>query len=66
MKVDSVSFASGAVIVVLGALVLVDSADAINVSGGWGAVVITGTLGLVLLVSGLMDRGADRRDRPDT
>jgi hypothetical protein len=66
MKVDLVSLASGTAIVVLGALVLVDSADAIEVSGGWGAVVLTGILGLVFLVGGLVDRGADHRDRPHT
>jgi hypothetical protein len=66
MKVDLVSLASGTAIVVLGALVLVDSADAIEVSGGLGAVVLTGILGLVFLVSGLVDRGADHRDQPHT
>jgi hypothetical protein len=66
MKVDQVSLVSGTAIVVLGVLVLVDSADAIEVSGGWGAVVLTGILGVIFLISGLMDRGADRRDRPHT
>jgi hypothetical protein len=60
MKVDLLSLASGAAIAVLGVLVLVDSADAIEVSGGWGAVVLTGALGVVFLISGLV--GHNRLD----
>ena len=66
MKVDFVSLASGTAIAVLGVLVLVDSANAVEISSGWGAVVLTGILGLVFLIGGLADRSSDRRDRPHT
>ena len=42
MKVDLVSLASGAVIAALGALVLLDSSGALDLSLGWIAVALTG------------------------
>jgi hypothetical protein len=55
LRFDSVSFASGAVIAALGALVLLDSTDGIDLSLGWGAVALTAAIGVILLVSGLAD-----------
>ena len=42
MKMDLVSLASGAVIAALGALVLLDSSGAVDISLGWIAVALTG------------------------
>jgi hypothetical protein len=61
VKFDGLSFVSGAVIAALGALVLLDSTDDIDLSLGWGAVVLTAAVGLILLVSGLSDT-AKRHD----
>ena len=62
MKVDLVSLASGAVIAALGALVLLDSSDAIDVSLGWIAVALTAAVGVIVLLSGLADGGPSRHD----
>jgi hypothetical protein len=62
VKFDLVSLASGAVVVALGALVLLDSSGALDVSLGWIAVVLTGAVGVILLLSGLLDGGGDRHD----
>jgi hypothetical protein len=61
MSVDRVSLASGAVIAVLGALVLLDSTNDIELSLGWIAVALTAAVGLILVVSGLTDT-ASRHD----
>jgi hypothetical protein len=55
VRYDRVSLASGAVIAALGALVLLDSTDEVDLSLGWAAVVLTTAVGVILLVSGLMD-----------
>jgi hypothetical protein len=55
LRVDILSLASGAVIAVLGALVLLDSTDDIDLSLGWVAVALTASVGLILLVSGMTD-----------
>jgi hypothetical protein len=62
VRVDLVSLVSGAMIALLGALVLLDSAGAIDISLGWIAVVLTGAVGAILLLSGLADGGASRHD----
>jgi hypothetical protein len=62
MRLDSVSLASGAVIAAHGAIVLLDSADAVDNTAGWLAVVLTAALGVVLLVSGLAGRNGGRHD----
>ena len=46
MKVDLVSLASGVVIAALGALVLLDSAGALDLSLGWMAVALTAAVGV--------------------
>ena len=58
---DVVSLASGAVIAALGALVLLDSSGALDLSLGWIAAALTGAVGVILLLSGLV-RGAERHD----
>jgi hypothetical protein len=62
MNVDLLSLTSGAVIAALGVLVLFDSSDAIHVSFGWGAVAVTAAVGVIVLVSGLVDRRPSRHD----
>ena len=52
MRPDLVSLASGAVIAALGALVLLDSSGALDVSLGWIAVALTAAIGTILLMSG--------------
>lgn len=61
MKPDLVSLASGAAIAALGALVLLDSSGAVDLSPGWAAVAVTAAVGSILLVSGLA-RGAPDHD----
>lgn len=53
MRFDPVSLASGAAIAALGAIVLVESSGAVDISLGWIAVALTAALGTILLVSGL-------------
>jgi hypothetical protein len=62
MRVDLVSLASGAVIAALGALVLLDSSGAVDLSLGWFAVALTGAVGAMLLLSGLVNEDAKRHD----
>ena len=62
MKIDLLSLASGAVIAALGVLVLIDSSDAVDVSFGWAAVAVTAAVGVILLLSGLVDRRPNRHD----
>jgi len=54
MRFDPVSLASGVVIAALGALLLIDSAGGFHISLGWMAVVLTGAVGLIFLLSGLI------------
>jgi hypothetical protein len=61
VRLDPVSLASGTVIAVLGAMLLVDSAGALEVSLGWMAVALTGSVGAILLLSGLLG-GRGRHD----
>jgi hypothetical protein len=62
MKLDLLSLASGAVITALGAAVLLDSSDVIELSLAWSAVVLTAAVGVIMLLSGLVDRPPDRHD----
>jgi hypothetical protein len=60
MRLDLLSLAAGAVIAALGALILLDSSGAIDLTVGWVAVALTGGVGGILLVGGLADGDADR------
>jgi len=62
MRVDLLSLGSGAVIAVLGAVILLDSSGAIDLPLGWLAVVLTGAVGVILLLSGLVGDGRSRHD----
>ena len=62
MRVDVLSLGSGIVLAALGALILLDSADAIDVSLGWIAVALTAAVGAILVFSGLAPRGPSRHD----
>jgi hypothetical protein len=62
MRVDALSLASGAAIAALGALVLLDSSGALDLSLGWLAVAVSAALGVILLVSGLVDGSRGRHD----
>jgi hypothetical protein len=62
VKLDLVSLASGAVVAALGAVVLLDSSSALDISLGWIAVVLTGAVGVILVLSGLVDGAGDRHD----
>jgi hypothetical protein len=61
MRVDLTSLVSGAVVAAIGALVLLDSSDAVELSLGWTAVALTGAVGAILVLSGLVD-SAKRHD----
>ena len=62
LRPDVVSLASGAVIAALGALVLLDSAGAIELTLGWLAVAVTAGVGVIVLLSGLIADGGERHD----
>ena len=62
MRPDPISLASGAVIAALGALVLLDSAGAIELTLGWLAVAVTAGVGVIVLLSGLIADGGERHD----
>jgi hypothetical protein len=62
VSVDLISLGAGAVVVAIGVLVLLDSSGAVNVTLGWMAVVLTGAVGAILLLSGLADGGTSRHD----
>jgi hypothetical protein len=53
LRVDILSLGAGAAIAVVGALVLLDSAGALNLSLGWMAVSLIGAVGTILVLSGL-------------
>jgi hypothetical protein len=61
MRADLVSLASGVLIAALGALVLLDSSGALDLSMGWLGVAVTGAVGAILLVAGLVG-SAERHD----
>jgi hypothetical protein len=61
VRFDPVSLASGTVIAVLGAVLLIDSSGALDISLGWMAVALTAAVGAILLLSGLVG-GGDRHD----
>jgi hypothetical protein len=62
IKVDIVLLGSGVVIAALGALLLLDSSGPLDVSPGWMAVLLTGAVGGILLLSGLLDGGPKGHD----
>jgi hypothetical protein len=62
MRIDPLSLGSGAVIAFVGALILLDSSGALEISLGWIAVVLTAAVGTILLLSGLVDGGPSRHD----
>jgi hypothetical protein len=53
MSVDLPSLGAGAATAVVGALVLLDSSGAVELSLGWMAVALTAVLGVILVLSGL-------------
>jgi hypothetical protein len=62
VKADVVSLGAGAVVAAIGALIALDSSGAIDLTLGWMAVVLTGAVGAILLLSGLADGGRSRHD----
>lgn len=62
VSIDPVSLGAGAVLVVIGLLVMLDSTGALSVPLGWMAVLLTAALGVILLLSGLVDGGSRRHD----
>jgi hypothetical protein len=53
MRVDILSLGAGAAIAVVGALVLLDSAGALDLSLAWVTVALIGAVGAILVLSGL-------------
>jgi hypothetical protein len=56
LRVDILSLGAGAAIAVLGALVLLDSSGALDLSFGWMAVALTGAVGAILVLCGVANR----------
>jgi hypothetical protein len=65
VRFDPVSLASGVVIAALGALLLVDSAGGFHVSLGWMAVVLTGAVGAIFMLSGLVRGNGGKNSERD-
>lgn len=55
--VDRVSLVAGLALGGLGVLLLLDQLDALELSFGWLGAALAATLGIVLLASGLQERG---------
>ena len=53
LRVDILSLGAGAAIAGVGALVLLDSAGALDLSLGWTAVSLIGAVGVILVLTGL-------------
>jgi hypothetical protein len=62
MRLDPISLASGVIVAALGTLILLDESGALDVTLGWIAVVLTGAVGAILLLSGLANGSAGRHD----
>ncbi len=62
VKVDRLSLGAGAVIAIMGGLILLDDSGVIDVSLGWIAVALTAAVGVIVLLSGLADSGPSRHD----
>lgn len=54
LRIDVLSLGAGAAIAVVGALVLLDSSGALDLSLGWMAVALTAAVGAILVLSGLV------------
>ena len=61
LSIDLLSLGAGAAIAVVGALVLLDSSGALDLSIGWMAVALTAAVGAILVLSGLV-RQPERHD----
>jgi hypothetical protein len=61
VRVDILSLGAGAAIAAVGALLLLDSAGALDLSLGWMAVALIGAVGAILVLSGLT-RQSKRHD----
>jgi hypothetical protein len=62
VKADVFSLGSGVVIAALGALILLDATDVLDVSLGWIAVALTAAVGAIMVFSGLAAGGPSRHD----
>ena len=54
-EIDRVSLAAGALIVVVGVLMVLDQSSEVSLSGGVIAALFVGVFGLILLISGLLE-----------
>ena len=62
--VDRVSLAAGLALGALGAVLMLDQTDVVDLGFGWFGAAIAGTLGVVLLVSGLEEARQPRLGEP--
>jgi hypothetical protein len=65
MRVDVLSLASGAVTAALGVLVLLDSSSAFDISLGWSAVILSGAVGAIMVLSGFVAKTPERAEDTD-
>jgi hypothetical protein len=62
LRVDPVCLGAGAALIAVGVLIVLDSSGALSVPPGWMAVALTAAVGVILLLSGLVDRDPKRQD----
>lgn len=62
MSFDSLSFASGVAVVILGAFALLESEGTLDLGVGWAAAIVTAVVGVIFLFSGLTAGEEDRHD----
>jgi hypothetical protein len=62
LRFDPVCLGAGAALIGVGALIVLDSSGALSVPPGWMAVALTAAVGVILLLSGLVDRAPKRQD----
>jgi hypothetical protein len=56
-RLDRVSLTAGLAMMALGALLVLDQAEAIDLSPGIAGAAVTAALGVILIASGLADEG---------
>ena len=62
LRFDPVCLGAGAALILVGVLIVLDSAGTLSVPPGWMAVALTAAVGAILLLSGLVGDDSKRQD----